>query len=195
MTWRGMPWHGSATDQTAAFAAVGSISRLLVLVVLMFGVVGCTGSPQPAPSSTSAVNFRESATPSNSPASSSMASQSASDAMTCVPPTDDVMAWLKNPFPSLSEADVSMVYVGAGNTPGDSWWVVAVWWKEEDSRQVRSFLTTAPHPDGPTGSKWIPLDGLTGSWSGTSWTGERLAAGKAAQEKAFSCLPSRYSEP
>lgn len=105
--------------------------------------------------------------------------------LSCVPPTTEVMTWLRHswPYPDFTASDVVMVEVGEGNTPGELWWVVGA--KLPESRQV--YLTNAPDVSKPSGETWIDLH----TWEGVSWTGQRLETAWAARIKALSCLPEQ----
>ena len=89
-----------------------------------------------------------------------------------------------------------MVDVGVGMTPGSDWAVVAVHtddWPEIGKKLIETWLTTT---DGYT--KWINIgftwdSEVSSGWRGVSWTGDRLARGKAAQAMAVTCLSSQLA--
>jgi len=127
--------------------------------------------------------------------------------MACKPPTESVMAWLRQTgHPELPESDVAMVFASPGNNPDEDWWVVAAVsasdaWGGIDrvsgmARNDVSFLTNAPDDEKPTQDRWIdvgrPLLARRGvvDWSAVRWPDERIERGQAAQAKALSCLPN-----
>jgi hypothetical protein len=129
------------------------------------------------------------------------------DALTCIPPTPAVMDWLRSMDwfrskgdSSLPMSDVTMVEVGPGNDPDETWWIVAAVsysdaWGVRGEYEPVTFLTTTPSEENPRRGKWINVGRAAGApkgtydWSNVSWTGERLARGKTAQAKALTCVP------
>jgi hypothetical protein len=89
------------------------------------------------------------------------------------------MDWLRthNQNPGLSASSVIMVDIGNGLLPDSDWWMVYVGGAQLEKEY------------------WMPwlYDQSTGEWIGhgldnVEWTGERLARGHAAQDRAISCL-------
>lgn len=115
-------------------------------------------------------------------------------ALTCQPPTDTVLTWLRvsshaDQGSSLDASQVSMVDVGTGTTAGSDWWIVAA--PGSTFGKPSTWLTNAPARTSDAYAYWIPLYSDTSSdpWNtNTNWTGDRLARGKQAQTKAISCL-------
>lgn len=123
------------------------------------------------------------------------------DALTCIPPTPAVMDWLRsNGDSALPISDATMVEVGPGNDPDETWWIVAAVsysdaWGAYGEYEPITFLTTTPGEENARLGKWINVGRAneapkgTYDWSNVSWTGERLARGKTAQAKALTCIP------
>ena len=152
--------------------------------------------------------------PTEKPSTSSTASQATqnpsqpeqsapppTDALTCIPPTPAVMDWLRSTGDSaLPISHATMVEVGPGNDPDETWWIVAAAsysdaWGAYGEYEPITFLTTTPGEENPRLGKWINVGRALGApkgtydWSNVSWTGERLARGKTAQAKALTCIP------
>ena len=191
--------------------------RVAMASALLLAVAGCTSAPPPVPppSVVSEVPPTPISTPRPSTSSaashatqSPTASQSEqlaplpTQALTCIPPTPAVMDWLRSEgrgVSGLPRSDVTMVEVGPGNDPDETWWIVAAvsysdsWGPYE--YEPETFLTTTPGEEDPGLGKWIDVGRAlnapegTYDWSNVSWTGERLARGKRAQAKALTCIP------
>lgn len=114
---------------------------------------------------------------------------------TCVSPTDAVMEFVEAnaATPDWPASKVSVVKVGSGNNASETWEVVAF---QNNSSYVNSWLTNVDSQAQPSDVQWINLGFMNLSpgrsqllvWDNVNWTGEKLAAGQQAQQKAFSCL-------
>jgi hypothetical protein len=165
--------------------------------------IAADGVPTEKPSTSSAAGQ---ATQSPTESQSEQSAPLPADALACIPPTPAVMDWLRGMVwyhlkgdSSLPRSDVTMVEVGPGNDPDETWWIVAAVsysdaWGPFEYEPV-TFLTTTPGEEDPRLGKWINVGRAlrapkgTYDWSNVSWTGERLARGKAAQAKALTCIP------
>ena len=166
--------------------------------------VGASPSPSastvaPPPDTSSANPTWEKPAPTTSDRDLPLSASAASAAgLACVRPSEAVVEWMRSSFRAdLAASDVTMVEVGPGNDPNETWWVAAAVsysdaWGPSAYNPV-SFLTTAPAAG--SAGKWISVGralmapkGST-DWSGVSWTGDKRVRGQLAQALALSCLP------
>jgi len=91
----------------------------------------------------------------------------------------------------LPASDFAMVKVGEGNTPGSTWWIVAVANHMEikggSERRDISYLTDATLWNSVSGT--VSSVPMSAHWGNIPWSGERLMRGLQAQKLALSCLP------
>lgn len=127
----------------------------------------------------------------------------------CEPAADWAMDWVTTHYTQsinfneapLPEDYFAMVEVGAGDKPGQTWWILAVishddWAGRDDDgnllRHDMSFLTDS--------DQWIDVGSFhatrpdSADWSTMrSWSDERILRGLQAQKRALSCLPASVS--
>ncbi len=171
----------------------GGTPSALALVVLVVALLSaCTAGLEPAPTAP--------AVPRPPVASSAPATPApvASGELTCVAPDEQVLGWLHGRVrDDLPASDAVMVEVGPGDSPSETWWVVAARsysdaWGQSGEYNPVTFLTTAADDSGA--GRWIAVGRALGAskgstdWSDVSWTGDRLARGQQAQALALSCL-------
>jgi len=191
------------------------VALAFLTAISMAAISGCTSvlnvpltsknlpTPAPAPTGfvTPAPGDEDAPEPSETAPASEVGVPAVGPVGACQPASREVLDWISSAY-SRPSSKVVMVSVGQGNTAGEYWWVVA-WTGHFNTAMPRAtykktYLTNGTSPDKPSGDVWIEL-GLvdadtnspvfsTDDWGAVSWTGARLAAGKAAQQKALSCL-------
>jgi len=145
-----------------------------------------TSIPSPAPQTVITTSETETPTPTPTPTSTRPAPPVSTFALVCKPVTDDVV----NYYPyagtvySPDKHGMAMVEIGNGNERGTNWWAVAA----NGPGYAITFITNAP----AGGGTWIEVyNDFSDGWDNVSWSGKKLARGRAAVDKAIACLHNK----
>lgn len=110
--------------------------------------------------------------------------------LVCEPLSAELLTRMKSDFGTPTRS--VQVKVGAGNNPGESWWVVVLDSPADDAYQwgIRQFLTNAQN--GEDHWQWIILPKAKDhTWESVQWDQQRLIRAESARIKAHQCLDNK----
>lgn len=173
------------------------IASLACVAVLALVLAGCTSDPAPEPDAlaTGPSATEQAADPTPIPSEEPLVvSTWRPEDFPCHPVEGRSLDWLERQY---NPSDAAMVEVGAGNQPGETWWIVAATGVTTglppgSPPVILTWLTNWPGEEMVSGDPWIAVGldiyGSDIGFRSVDWPPEKIAKAEVALSAATACL-------